>query len=378
MNSHDTKQRANVSNIENQKRQKPKVKKPKKVGSKERLASPIPSEPSICHRWSPTERIFDCNGKIIKYRASKGQSDNLYGDNDVFSTLVEASGLFSWQFSSLWDRNLKLLINFVWKFLGTIHFGNDHIAVFLDLKGTDISQKDEKPSKNRQNRARDGKVAHEGYEDYATYSGKSPANKFAIKHGLLILSKQGNFLDRIKKTTAQHVISTKITSTMKITNVTTYVRLNLLLFRFLSKGAAGIGWKRPPRNEITRFQQKFDETFYEAWDRFNDLLRGCPHHGFSELHQLDTFYNALNSNDQDSLNSAAGGNFLDKMPRECLKIIESKSKVRQSRNKAVVAKMSTSSSTQQSLDGCWKIIRHGSSCGALILDMKKQTQASPP
>ncbi|GJY00020.1 reverse transcriptase domain-containing protein [Tanacetum coccineum] len=32
----------------------------------------------------------------------------------------------------------------------------------------------------------------------------------------------------------------------------------------------------------------------------------CPHHGFSELHQLDTFYNALNSNDQDSLNSTAG------------------------------------------------------------------------
>ncbi|GJU19873.1 hypothetical protein Tco_1153215 [Tanacetum coccineum] len=36
----------------------------------------------------------------------------------------------------------------------------------------------------------------------------------------------------------------------------------------------------------------------------------------------DTFYNALNANDQDSLNSATGGNFLDKMPRECLRIIE--------------------------------------------------------
>nr|GFC31775.1 reverse transcriptase domain-containing protein [Tanacetum cinerariifolium] len=79
-------------------------------------------------------------------------------------------------------------------------------------------------------------------------------------------------------------------------------------------------------NEITRFQQRFDESFYEAWDRFNDLLRACPHHGFSELHQLDTFYNALTVNDQDSLNSAAGGNCLDKMPRECLKIIEIKSK----------------------------------------------------
>ncbi|GJZ39635.1 hypothetical protein Tco_0586198 [Tanacetum coccineum] len=94
--------------------------------------------------------------------------------------------------------------------------------------------------------------------------------------------------------------------------------------------------------ENNLFQQKFDETFYEAWDRFNDLLRGCPHHGFSELHQLDTFYNALNSIDQDSLNSAAGGNFLNKMPRECLKIIESKSKERitkkRTKNKAKTTK----------------------------------------
>nr|GEW79007.1 reverse transcriptase domain-containing protein [Tanacetum cinerariifolium] len=91
------------------------------------------------------------------------------------------------------------------------------------------------------------------------------------------------------------------------------------------------------RNEITRFQQRFDESFPEAWDRFNDLLRACPHQGFSELHQLDTFYNALNVNDQDSLNSAAGRNFLDKMLADCLKIIKSKSKFRQTRAKAVVA-----------------------------------------
>nr|GFA66186.1 reverse transcriptase domain-containing protein [Tanacetum cinerariifolium] len=71
---------------------------------------------------------------------------------------------------------------------------------------------------------------------------------------------------------------------------------------------------------------KANETFNEAWERFKDLLRQCPHHGFSELHQLDTFYNALNSNDQDALDFAAGGNFLDKIPRECLSIIESKSK----------------------------------------------------
>ncbi|GJS48366.1 reverse transcriptase domain-containing protein [Tanacetum coccineum] len=99
------------------------------------------------------------------------------------------------------------------------------------------------------------------------------------------------------------------------------------------------------RNEITNFKQRFDESFSEAWDRFKDLLRACPHHGFSELHQLDTFYNALNVNDQDSLNSAAGGNFLDKRPADCSSIIESKSKVRHSRSKAIVAKVSTSAST---------------------------------
>nr|GEX15525.1 reverse transcriptase domain-containing protein [Tanacetum cinerariifolium] len=52
--------------------------------------------------------------------------------------------------------------------------------------------------------------------------------------------------------------------------------------------------------------QRLDGSFSEAWDRFKDLLRACPHHGFSELHQLDTFYNALNSKDQDSLNFTVG------------------------------------------------------------------------
>nr|GFC58844.1 reverse transcriptase domain-containing protein [Tanacetum cinerariifolium] len=70
------------------------------------------------------------------------------------------------------------------------------------------------------------------------------------------------------------------------------------------------------RNEITNFLQKSNETFNEAWERFKDLLCQCPHHGFSELHQLDTFYNALNPNDQDALDSTAGGNFLDKIPQE--------------------------------------------------------------
>nr|GEY50654.1 reverse transcriptase domain-containing protein [Tanacetum cinerariifolium] len=44
-------------------------------------------------------------------------------------------------------------------------------------------------------------------------------------------------------------------------------------------------------------------------------------------------YNALNPNDQDALDSVAEGNFLDKIPRECLSIIKSMSKVRYSRSR---------------------------------------------
>ncbi|GJZ19330.1 reverse transcriptase domain-containing protein [Tanacetum coccineum] len=64
------------------------------------------------------------------------------------------------------------------------------------------------------------------------------------------------------------------------------------------------------RNEITNFQQRFDESFCEAWDRFKDLLCACPHH-----------------------------------------VIQNKSKVRNSRNKLIVTKVSTnapSSSTPHS------------------------------
>nr|GEY53602.1 hypothetical protein [Tanacetum cinerariifolium] len=105
------------------------------------------------------------------------------------------------------------------------------------------------------------------------------------------------------------------------------------------------GVTEPQRRNVPVETSTSNALVSQSWDRFNDLLRACPHHGFSKLHQLDTFYNALNVNDQYSLNSATGGNFLDKMPADCLKIIESKSKVRQTRAKAVVAKVSSNSST---------------------------------
>nr|GFB23648.1 reverse transcriptase domain-containing protein [Tanacetum cinerariifolium]GFB23714.1 reverse transcriptase domain-containing protein [Tanacetum cinerariifolium] len=176
----------------------------------------------------------------------------------------------------------------------------------------------------------------EGYED-AIVIPKIAANNFRLKHGLINLVQNKQFFGHDKEDPHTQIrYFNKITSMMRVPN------------------------------------QRFDESFYEAWDRFNDMLRACPHHGFSELHQLDTFYNSLNVNDQDSLNSAADGNFLDKMPRECLKIIESKSKVRQSRAKAVVSMVSMSSSTpaiSSEVAELKDLVR------ALLFDKKNQSSA---
>nr|GEU80072.1 hypothetical protein [Tanacetum cinerariifolium] len=172
----------------------------------------------------------------------------------------------------------------------------------------------------------------EGYED-AIVVPAITADNFKLKHGLLTLVQNKQFYGHDKEDPHAHIrYFNKITSTLKFPNVPN-TSIKLMLFPFFLEGATQI-WleKEPPRsiltwddlvlkfinhffppskttslhNEITNFQQRFDESFSEAWDRFKDLLRAYPHHGFSKLHQLDMFYNALNSKDQDSLNSTAG------------------------------------------------------------------------
>nr|GEX17151.1 reverse transcriptase domain-containing protein [Tanacetum cinerariifolium] len=83
----------------------------------------------------------------------------------------------------------------------------------------------------------------------------------------------------------------------------------------------------PSRLQKEKLREKDDILAAKFMEIFRDLYFEL------KLHQLDTFYNALNPNDQDALDSAAGGNFLDKIPRECLSIIESKSKFRYSRSR---------------------------------------------
>nr|GEW42734.1 retrovirus-related Pol polyprotein from transposon TNT 1-94 [Tanacetum cinerariifolium] len=89
MTSRGKKQTANVSINEKQKKQQPKVKKTKKVGSIKILASPNPSKPRSLLRWSQTGRLFDLKGKIIATSESESQSEFSKGDNACTSNPLE-------------------------------------------------------------------------------------------------------------------------------------------------------------------------------------------------------------------------------------------------------------------------------------------------
>nr|GEW16746.1 hypothetical protein [Tanacetum cinerariifolium] len=165
------------------------------------------------------------------------------------------------------------------------------------------------------------------------------AEQFELKHSLINMITTDPFFGLEKDNPHDHICwFNKITSTIKYKDVPNSA-IKLMLFSFSLAGAAR-RWleKEPPRsihtwedlvskfineflppsrttnlrNEISNFQKRCDQSFHEAWDRYKDLLRACPHHGFTELHQLDTFYNALNPADQYSLNAAAGGNLLER------------------------------------------------------------------
>ncbi|GKA35841.1 hypothetical protein Tco_0722332 [Tanacetum coccineum] len=159
------------------------------------------------------------------------------------------------------------------------------------------------------------------------------AEHFELKHSLINLVTSKQFFGFEKEDPHAHIrYFNKITSTLKYKDVPE-TSIKLMLFPFSINSPARIWLDKEP----SRFILTWDDL-----DRFKDLLRACPHHGFTELHQLDTFYNGLNPSNQDSLNSAVGGNLLERSAQDVLKIIENKSKVRNSRNKLIFSQVKAS------------------------------------
>nr|GEW77318.1 reverse transcriptase domain-containing protein [Tanacetum cinerariifolium] len=172
----------------------------------------------------------------------------------------------------------------------------------------------------------------EGYGE-AIVIPKILAENFEIKTNLLQLVQANKFHGFERDNPHTHISNFKrMTATLKYKDVSNDA-IKLMLFSYSLKGAARIWYEKEPpnsiltwddlvnkfvnqffppsktthlKNEISRFTQRFEVIFGEPWDRFKEMLRACPHHGFSKLTQIDTFYNGLTEQDQDSLNAASG------------------------------------------------------------------------
>nr|GFB10269.1 retrovirus-related Pol polyprotein from transposon TNT 1-94 [Tanacetum cinerariifolium] len=88
-NSCGKNQKAKVSVKEIQKKYKPKILKPKTVGTRKSLATPKPRKSRLLLRWSPTSRLFNQEGKLAASSSSESQYDCSNGDNACTSNAME-------------------------------------------------------------------------------------------------------------------------------------------------------------------------------------------------------------------------------------------------------------------------------------------------
>ncbi|CAM8981674.1 unnamed protein product [Rhodiola kirilowii] len=76
------------------------------------------------------------------------------------------------------------------------------------------------------------------------------------------------------------------------------------------------------RSQITNFVQMDGETLYEAWERYKEYQRLCPHHNLDDLLLFHTFYQGVDGNSRLALDTASGGAIMELAPHEAFAVIE--------------------------------------------------------
>ena len=76
------------------------------------------------------------------------------------------------------------------------------------------------------------------------------------------------------------------------------------------------------RGKISSFQQSREESIPEAWERLQEYILACPHHGMDDWLIIQNFYNGLNPLARDHIDAAAGGAFFSLTVGAATQLIE--------------------------------------------------------
>ena len=74
--------------------------------------------------------------------------------------------------------------------------------------------------------------------------------------------------------------------------------------------------------EINTFRQLEGENLNEAWERFHELLRRCPHYRLTRWMQVQTFYNGLRDETRIVIDASTGGALMKKTTEQAYEILE--------------------------------------------------------
>ncbi|XP_039117905.1 uncharacterized protein LOC120253697 [Dioscorea cayenensis subsp. rotundata] len=187
-------------------------------------------------------------------------------------------------------------------------------------------------------------------EEFSVQAPTVPANNFEIKASTIGMVQNSVQFDGLADEDPHAHLSRflQICSTFKINSVSDDA-IRLRLFPFSLRGAAYkwltslapgsiTTWKDlvekflaryfPPskaarlRQEISSFMQGDTETLFEAHERFKDLLRMCPHHGFPAWMRVQMLCNGVNYATRQLIDAVAGCSLSNKLPEEAETLIE--------------------------------------------------------
>ncbi|XP_058749720.1 uncharacterized protein LOC131622697 [Vicia villosa] len=174
-------------------------------------------------------------------------------------------------------------------------------------------------------------------------------NNFELKPSLLQLVQQNQFAGLATENPNQHLkVFIQLADTLKANGATPEaIRLRLFPFSLRSKAHDWLDallansittWEDlrraflaryfPPsktvvlRNLITSFTKNQGESLFDAWERYKELLRACPHHVLEQWLIIHTFYIGLHYNTKMSIDAAAGGALMNKPYPDACALIE--------------------------------------------------------
>ena len=129
------------------------------------------------------------------------------------------------------------------------------------------------------------------------------------------------------------------------------------------------------RRNIMNFSQKENETFFQCWERFKELLLTCPHHGYETWCTISFFYEGRTSQMCQFVEMMCNGEFLNKHPEEAWDYFEQLSENAQSWDNTDRSKRSDKTKPNAMTKGGMYHLREEDDVNAKIANLTRKVEA---